>query len=745
MIKKTSRLYRISLILIVFIMITLTGCNETLGFKNFKLSENYENVSEDVISENDKLALKWNEKEKIVFFYDKVNNTEWGYSSATKLNANGEEEKVHPQVLSPITVGYFDQSTYSEKTAYAYVSSIKKNTVYSELIDDGISVTYDFKTECFSVTVDYILREDSILVSVDKSKITETADKIVTKVAIAPYFCAAKNGSEDSYIFVPSGSGALIYPEVKLSVRSETSDRVYGKDYTIEEDYSFANSQEVRLPVYGVKSGDTGLCAIIESQPETCNVCTVSNNSTIGYTSVYSESWVRGYNTIVLPAAFGSEAYTKLFSNAIDETVYSVGFYPFGGTSCSYVDMAEIYRSYMTSKSETKLVATENKETAINLNMIGGVMHKKLFLGVPYQSFYKLTSIKQTQNILEAVNEKVYGNLNVILLGYTETGLDSGAILGGANISSKLGTKKDINNVFKAAKNANVNLFLDFDTVRFTEGGLGFKTKDAAVKADKKRIKVMYKNISTGLNLSDQWYYLLSREKLNSANSKLIDIANKKNLTTISLNSLSNMSYSDFASKEYYAKTGMSKQVYDILTEYKKNNILIAGYQANDYFAAISDHISDVPLSSAEYDSFDQTVPFYQIVYKGIVPMSSKDINSQVDEKSLFLKAVESGVGISFAVAEEYSTDVFTSVHNISYVYNKDELLNAVDKLKQSGFIDYFDAVKDAKIIEHQIFENEVRKTVFDNGIVVYVNYSDETVSVDGNVVEALNYIYVKG
>lgn len=746
MITKTSRLYRIVVILIVFIMVTLTGCNEMSGFASFKLLDDYKNVSDDVISENDRIALKWNEKEKLVYFYDKANDVEWGYSSATKLSADGEEEKINPQVLSPIMVGYFDQSNYGEKIVYAYTSSIKKNTVYSEKIDNGISVRYDFKIEGFSVTVDYILRNDSILVSIDKSKITEGTEKIITKVAISPYFCAVKNGTDNSYVFVPSGSGALIYPEMKLSSKNETSDPVYGRDHTIEEYYRFEEPQAVRLPIYGVKNGNAGLCAIIEEQPETCNIHTMSNNKNVGYTSVYSMSWLRGYNSIELPAAFGSEAYTKLFSDAIDKTTYSVGFYPFGGENCSYVDMAKIYRNYITEKSNTPLVKSEKEDKAINLNIIGGVMLKDLFLGVPYQSFHKLTSINQASGILSKVSDGLDNNLNVILSGFTETGLDPGKIAGDGKVSNKLGSKKELKDFFNLFESQNVDLFINFDMIRFNKSGFGCSTSgDTALKTDQKRIKITYKNLATGLNLENNSYQILSRNSFEEANQNLVEVAKKNGYKNISLDTLSNMSYSDYASKDYYAKTGISTQVYNILNRYKENDMRICGSQANDYFANLSDHITNVPLSSAEYDSFDETVPFYQIVYKGFVPMSSSNINSLSNMKTLFLKAIESGVGISFAVANGYSTEVFNSVHNISYVYNESELKESIDDLKDSGYIDFFNAIKNAKITNHQILNNGIRKTVFDNGVTVYVNYTNEAISVEGNDIDAQSYIYVKG
>ena len=744
-IKKARRLYSVVAILIVFIMVTLTGCNEASGFGAFELLDSYKNVSDEVISENEKIALKWNEEEKLVYFYDKVNNVQWGYSNAEEITADGEE-KINPQVLSPITIGYFDQSNYSEKTAYAYTSAIKKKTVYSEKTDNGISVRYDFKTEEFSVTVDYVLRDESVLVSIDKSKITEGADKIITKVAIAPYFCAVKNDTEDSYIFVPSGSGAIIYPKMKLSSKNETSDPIYGRDYTVEEFYRFEDPVAVNLPVYGVKNGNTGLCAIIEEQPETCNIQTMSNNKNIGYTSVYSMSWVRGYNTIELPEAFGTEAYTKLFSDAIDKTTYSVGFYPFGGENCSYVDMANIYREYITEKSNTPLIESEKDDTAINLNIIGGVMLKDLFLGVPYQSFYSLTTIEQAQSIISSLGTEFDNNLNVILSGYTETGLDPGKIAGNGKISNKLGNKKDINEIFDLADSKGINLFINFDTVRFSKNGYGVSvSSDSAVKTDQKRIVVTQKNMATGLNLDDNSYRILSRASLDEVNTKLIKSAKKNGFRNISLDTLSSISYSDYKLKDYYAKSNISEQVYNIIKTYKDNGMLVSGSRANDYFANLSDHITNVPLSSAEYDSFDENVPFYEIVYKGLVSMSTSDINALTNQQSLLLKAVESGVGISFAVAEEYTTDVFNSINKISYVYNENELTKSVEELKNKGFIDYFNAVKNAKIINHEILENGVRKTVFDNGVTVYVNYTDKSVSVDGNNIEASSYIYIKG
>ena len=48
------------------------------------------------------------------------------------------------------------------------------------------------------------------------------------------------------------------------------------------------------------------------------------------------------------------------------------------------------------------------------------------------------------------------------------------------------------------------------------------------------------------------------------------------------------------------------------------------------------------------------------------------------------------------------------------------------------GFFDYCELVKNAKITQHSIVDDNVRKTVFDNGVAVYVNYGDTGAAVNG-------------
>lgn len=718
-------------LLSILISVSLAGCGTVLKtFPSFQKQDKYQNISENIVAENNNIALKWYSKQKQIGIYDKIHNKEWGSNAVTAAGEEGQSKKPHPQVISQIYVGYFDQSNYTEKVAYSYTSAVSKNTVSSKAIKNGISVKYDFATEGFSVTVNYTLRENSVLASVDRSLITENEKNIVTRVALAPYFCSVKNETDDSYVFVPSGSGALVYPNVDLIAACETSEPVYGKDYTIDEEYNFAESKSVRMPVYGVKDKNSGLCAVIEGDPETADITTVSNNTRTGYTSVFPYTWVRGYNTIQMPESFGNDAYTKLFSSAVDKGEFSVAFYPFGGDDCSYVDIAEIYRDYLFKKYKTENF--ENKEKAVNLNILGGVLINKSFIGYPYKSIQELTTVTQAKDIINSVTEVIKNNFGVQLSGYTQSGMDIGKIAGGGTVSGKLGSLKEIRSLIKDCDSSEILIFMDFDMIRYKSGTGGAGFGGAAVKTDQKSAVKYYYKLGTGLNDTDESYRLLSRNKIEQVNNKFFKKLKKSGITGVSFNTMSNMCYSDYGNEAYFAKSGMSGQVSGIYKKYKDSGFNTGSSDANDYAAVFSDHISNAPLSSAEYDSFGATVPFYEIVFKGYVPMSSSGINGLNDNRKELLKAVEAGIGISFCVAENYSTKALGTVQNISYALNGSELKENISAIAKMGFFDYCELVKNAKITQHSIVDDNVRKTVFDNGVAVYVNYGDTAAAVNG-------------
>ncbi len=733
--------YTVISVLLISSMLLLSGCNEKAGLLAYESVKDNADISNTVIS-NENYSMHWDSKKKTVYLQDNSTGNVWSPIPEDVLNNNQIETGIanNPQTLSPIIVYYYDTENYSENKAISATSAIKNGNVNVTKSDNGFSVIYDFKSENFTVTVDYLLNDDGMSIEIDPAKITEKSDRIVTSVAVAPYFCSVKNGAENSYVFVPSGSGALINSEVVSSTPLETADAVYGTDLSIYTRYEFTNKKSVRMPVYGSVSGNKGTFAIIEDGAANSSICTVSSDNRIGYTAVYASFAVRGYETVDIPKGVKLTTTTaRVYSEPLSTQKFSIKFIPIQGEGISYYDMADIYRSYLLSKYE---ISKQTAEQSVVLKLLGGVMTTEFNFGIPKQVLYPLTTVEDASDIIEDINNRYENKVRFILDGYGSTGLEAGEIAGGYEINSRLGSNKQLKNLFKSSKANGIDITMNFDVIRFNDSSSGFSiSNDAAVAATKKRVINNYLLLTTRQKSESLGkYYLLSRFEISNAVEKLTQYLNKLSLNSVTLETLSNTLYSDYNDEKYYAK-GNEEEIYDILKSLNTSKIAFVSSDANIYAAVCSDYIYNAPMYSSNYDSFITDVPFYQIVFKGIIPMYSSNWSSAADERELFLKAIETGMGLSLSVVNDYSDTVFSSQQKAMYATNIENALEHIEKLSEEEFFDYYSSVKDAKIINHILIQNDIRKTIFDNGVEVYVNYSDAEYVIEDKHIPANGYL----
>ncbi len=100
---------------------------------------------------------------------------------------------------------------------------------------------------------------------------------------------------------------------------------------------------------------------------------------------------------------------------------------------------------------------------------------------------------------------------------------------------------------------------------------------------------------------------------------------------------------------------------------------------------------------------------------------------------------VETGVYPSFYLTYEDSSElIYTNSANLYstlYTTYVDTIAEYDEKLGAVAA-----QVGSAKISNHEKLENGLRKVTYDNGVVIYVNYTEEQLSADGVTVAALSY-----
>ena len=738
-----KKIYRVSIALMLsFFMFALSGCTEKAYLSQYKAikssSQGYLTVS------NPEYLMYWDGSNNSIYLKDKISGLAW--STIPEDTSNTQDisiiRKVNPKTQSAIFVTYYDTEKYIQDTLSSSTDAVKHGKVFAkQTSDDTISVIYDFSEAEITIVVEYTLTSKGLRISIDPNRISEGKKKIVTNVSIAPFICAVNNDSKNSYIFIPSGSGALIQPKIKTNSPSVISEEVYGEDLAVNRKFKTTTTTDIKIPVYGGISNGKGIMAIIEKGASSCNIVSNSGNESLNYTTIYADFQVRGFELVDQPngvQASSKQRVAKVYSNPCS-TKCNVLFIPLQGTGISYVTMAQEYRSYLISKYGVK---AKTADEALSVRILGGIMSTEFRFGIPMSALKPLTTIDQAGKIIDELESISKNRIVYNLDGFGESGLDVGKIAGGYKINGRLGSIKKLMALNSECKNKNINLFMNFDLMRYNKSASGFSTfSDSAVAATQKRITKYFPSIiSKNADTSYDSYKLLKRSEILKASDKLMKFLDKSSIKCVSLDTLSNKLYSDYSDEKYYCKSA-TDEIVSVYKSFLKEKYKLFSTSANDYAAIYSDYIDNVPVSSSNFDAFDVDVPFYQIAFSGLVPMYSSNWGSTGNDIDLVLRSVESGIGISMSVMAEYNTEILSSPQKSMYSCGIDNIKSRFKELEKIEYFDYYDSIKNAKIIDHILINNYVRKTIFDNGIEIFVNYSDSKFTDNEIVIDAKSFI----
>lgn len=720
--------------------IVLAGCGanaqnvkNTARFKSDGESESLNGV----VAENDSYRLIWDASLNSAALYDKGDGYTYSIvkpETEEKLDEFGLPVIQDSKMLSDILVQYIGTESSELISLSSSVGAADMGHIITERIKNGIRVVYFFDDEKISIPIDYTLSDDGFSLSLNPKEIGEKENKVVY-VSIAPFACSCKNGAENSYLFIPSGSGALIYPTADSDKGGSFSQELYGNDPLNEIWEKTTNTQDIKLPVYGVKSGERGVCAIISSGAESAKIEANYNSPSLGSSTVYATFKVRG-STVINKKLFGSrQVKTVQYTDGVIPSECTVDFYPLKGENANYVGMAKLFRKKMLGDAHTV------QNSAMNLVIYGGANVNKSFLGIPYKSVYAATTVKQAKQMIKELTEETGATASVMLKGFGKTGIDIGRVGGGYTVSRQLGSVSQLNDLGDFCEKNNIGIYFDFDMLRQPANGW-FSSKNTTVTSDNQTVYQYIYDKATYSRISDSRYTIVSRKSLSSNIDKLISKTSKWNISGVALDTLSNIAYSDYSDISYITKGNIGKDVEGSFEKLKQSDKKVASVSANYYAAGKSDAIFETPSSSNKNNGFSADIPFYQIVFKGKADIGCEAVNLAYNEDDALLKSVEMGAGVTYVLYYNYDSVLTDALYPVfttgTYGMVKQRIVERMKDLK--GF---YDSVADVSVKEHILITESVRKTVFENGIVSYVNYSDNDYMSDFGKVAAHGYLIV--
>lgn len=623
--------------------------------------------------------------------------------------------------------------TYESFVTVKSVDAAGEGRVKFEPVTNGARITYYFDEYEVSVPVYYTVNEQGLKIKIDPKEIDEH-NYTVMSVSVAPYLCSAANEKNaNRYLFVPSGSGALMYTDYRGNERTY-EEEVYGEDLAREQKWAYTNSKQIYLPVFGAVDDTEAMYGIITSGAASSSVGANAGEKVLGFSGVYPIYNVRSYNSVQIDigGTTGLKGFLRLAKERNAE-IFEVEYRLLSGENASYNGIAAAYREYLDLSA-----GTANKP--INLTFLGGLMASRSALGIPYSAFSPTTTVNQARDMISEIYNANKAAMNIRLLGYGQTGLNISKLAGGFNINNKLAFKSDIADLKALCEKTGSDLFVDYDIVQLASSGNGYsKRNDVAVDTTDYRIKkytidISHRNVDT----TQKSRYLLKRSRIADAVNDLLKRTKEYGIEGLSLETLGVSAYSDFSERAYYGKGKMDEDVGAVLADVVKSNAKLLTVSSNDYAAKVSDCIDSIPTVSSNYDSLDVDIPFYGLVFSGCKE-TSVAINLSSQPKNAFLEAIKTGSGLTFVLAADVNSDAVGSVYSAyisaDYNSNKERITDYYSAAR-----DYFDSVSGVCVRTYEILGKGVSKTVFENGVTVIVNQTAAGAEYDGITVAPMSF-----
>ena len=198
------------------------------------------------------------------------------------------------------------------------------------------------------------------------------------------------------------------------------------------------------------------------------------------------------------------------------------------------------------------------------------------------------------------------------------------------------------------------------------------------------------------------------------------------------------MLYSDF-SRGNYTRNDTRDVLIDGYKQFKDAGMTLLADGANAYALPYVDYITNVPLTSSNFDLFDYDIPFYEIVIHGLIPYTTKAINASANATDTIMLALATATPVHYDMMYT-SPNKFTDSDYDSLFYSHYEgwlePSSNVYKLYKENLSDF----TNQKITGFKYLSADIMETTFENGKKITVDTRKCTLNVDGKDIDLAQY-----
>lgn len=610
-----------------------------------------------------------------------------------------------------------------------------KNTINITYQEDGFSAVIYFPEYEFGLTVNVTLDGNALVVNVpDESIIENGVDTFIGTISLYPFMGYTYLDSQDGYMLIPDGNGALIYLDNKdKKYSSGFSQMIYGTDYGISniaspsllrEDYdTVIDVKKVLAPIYGMVHLEDkfGYLAIVEEGEKRASIEAHPNGVMVDYNRCFAKFIER---TVYVQPLNKTNADTM---NKVEvdrtHTDLQVRYLFVADEEANYSGLANQYRDYLL---EQNLVTVQDTNYKTRVDFLGTDREEWLIT----TKAVTMTTTEQVKTIYQELKDGGVESLLTVYKGWQSGGLYNVPITK-YKADRHIGGTGSLTKLIKDSAQDGYDLYLYSDGLRVNPSETS--TLYQVVKKINKRTltESVYSKVY-------QTFMYIMPNKANNNLKKLIQSYTKDGVSNMALSGISNTLFSYSYKGNYYSRYDCADSYLNTVSTLNDAANLILeqpfAYLWNDTKAFL-----DMPLGSSKYMYVDEEIPFLSMVLKGILPMYSDYVNFEANKAEFMLQMIEAGVYPSFYLTYEDSSELIYTNSSDLYSTKYDTYKDLIVEYDQI-FSELSGLTKDSYIIAHEKPQNLTTKVTYDNGVVIYINYNKTPVTIDGVLVDGMSY-----
>lgn len=676
-----------------------------------------------VIQEDAQLELGVGASGKELYIYHKETGKEY-FTAAPEQEVEGTKGPVRMKLQSLVTGVFYDLELKKETDFYTSSGDVKVQT--RELENGGVRMEFSLNNG-LSFAVEAGVLDGMLKLRIPSDSLVETERFVFKQLQLAPNLLSA-GAMQDGYLLIPDGCGALInFNNGKSGIYDEP---VYGSNKAfVYEAYAVAK-ETVHLPVFGMERDGESVLAVISQGAAIARVRAATNGNETIRNRIYPTFLLREKDQQYITDDVSQTVIQEKLVLECDMEVT----YLFGTDGGGYSEMARMFREYMTN---TGVKAAEQNGSCVLLSIFGAVKEKQKLFGVPlYDKAQQITSCESVRDMIDQVSDQL-SSVPVIRLA----AWDKDTVLGyGVGSFSPVGGKKELTSLLSFCEENKMPVYLSEPFVKVQRSGKGIRLKKHAIRnlASELSVQYHYYRASNSANYNMPKNYLLDSSMVTGRAEKLLDSIDSYGFTGLAVEDLSCIGYANYrkgqeSSKEMTAGN-FSLALERMAEEYPL--LLEGGYYYSLPYGTL---VYNAPETGSGLDLADAEIPFYQMALSGIRAYAGTAVNQKENRRNALLKCLETGSLIQYEMAEETAALKGTALEDLYGAQWK--LTAATIKAELAEFEPALQKVVGSPIIKHEILQQGVTCTIYENGWTVIVNHGTLPVDVNGQQVDGLDYV----